>query len=153
MNILNKVFLVKLKGVFKILNYSVSADEYLQKVGIEKTKVFLDILKPEINKNHFKHFLHSAYLFASELYSDSLVESFKVIENILSDKLIEKKELEINQIFSKAKHQKIISYREYSFLSGFRDLRNNITHNFEECSKVEAELCLTMAIDFLKNKS
>ncbi|MBN2662858.1 MAG: hypothetical protein JXR68_04340 [Bacteroidales bacterium] len=141
---------MKLKGVFKILNYSVSADEYLLKVGIEKTKILLDILKPEINKKYYKHFLHSVYLIASGLYSDSLVESFKIIENILSDKLKKNGELASNQVFSKAKHLKIISYREYSFLSGFRDLRNDISHNLGECSKQEAELSLKMATDFLK---
>ncbi len=149
--VLNQILNAKVKAIFKNIDCRIDSSSYLNIVGSETTKEILELSKLKIDKTIYKHLFLAYYKKYSNLYSECLTESFKIIENILAQRIRQKgNDYEANQIFTRAKNEDLITKREYNYISALRDVRNQITHKFEECSPEEADLSLKIAVDLLK---
>ena len=149
--VLNQILSAKLKAVFKNIDCKINSVDYLNIVGSEATREILDLLKLKIDKTIHKHLFLAYYKKYSNLHSECLIESFKIIESILKAKIKQNADkYESYQIFSRAKNEEIITKREYNYISALRDVRNKITHNFEDCTPEEANLSIKIAVDLLK---
>ncbi|MEA3450642.1 MAG: hypothetical protein U9Q83_01920 [Bacteroidota bacterium] len=156
-NIFNKSNKSTLSTIFKKISYAVSVDEFIDFLPKKDLKIILKIDYKKFDKNFLTKFFTAYYNYYKNLYSESLINSFSVIEFLIRNEYAKtatnNEELKNTELLKWARNRDIISVRFFNYLQGIRQARNKITHNMKTCLPEESKLALVIATQILSDFS
>lgn len=156
-NIFKKKSKSVLSNIFKKISYTVSVDEFADLLPDNDLKIISKINYKKFDKNILTKFYTAYYNYYKNLYSDSLINSFSVIEVLIRNEYAKtatnNEELKNTELLKWARNRDIISVRFFNYLQGIRQARNKITHNMKICMPEESKLALVIATQILGNFS
>ena len=152
-NIFNKNNKSALSTIFKKISYAVSVDEFIDFLPEKDLNIILKINYKKIDNSILTKFYTAYYNYYKNLYAESLINSFSVIEvlirNEYSKTATNNEELKNTELLKWARNRDIISVRFFNYLQGIRQARNKIAHNMKTCMPEESKLALVIATQIL----
>lgn len=138
----------RMRDINKVLNfiiilltliYSViSTNRYL--------KIRKKLLQESMEEEEIRELDNASKLYRDGYYSQSILESFKVLEihlfRLLSDRGVRVRRHKIQELIDKAFQQEIINYNDKEQINKIRKMRNSAAHLNVEHNQEQAELAL-----------
>lgn len=146
-----------LSNIFKNINYSVSAQNFIESVDSEDLNKILNIDVKKFDNKVLTEIYNAFYFYSQKNYAKSLISSFSVIEFMLRKEYSQSgnnfQEARSSELLKWSRNRDIISSKHFFYLEGIRQTRNKVIHDLKECMPEEAKLAMSISLIISKNLS